>query len=106
MSSLITSPNSSDDLNSPYYLFKYSVRSESTRKYYERRLKKFFDFIDFSLGTITEERCNLFAQKGKVDNNWAAIHIIRFLQYEKKRVEDGDITAATLRNFVKSIKSG
>jgi integrase len=104
LTSLFPSQSHLDDLNSPYYLFKYSVRSESTRKYYERRIKKFFDFIGFSLGTTTEERCNLFAQKGKIDNNWAAVHIIRFLQYEKERVEKGDITAATLRNFVKSIK--
>ncbi|HEY9399108.1 MAG TPA: hypothetical protein VIP29_04345 [Nitrososphaeraceae archaeon] len=30
--------------------------------------------------------------------------IIKFLQYEKERVDKGEITAATLRNFVKSIK--
>jgi hypothetical protein len=27
----------------PYTMFKYSIRSELTRKYYERRLRKFFD---------------------------------------------------------------
>ena len=30
---------------SPYTMFKYSIRSELTRKYYERRLRTFFDFI-------------------------------------------------------------
>ena len=29
---------------SPYTMFKYSIRSELTRKYYERRLRTFFDF--------------------------------------------------------------
>jgi hypothetical protein len=28
-------------------MFKYSIRSELTRKYYERRLRRFFDFIQF-----------------------------------------------------------
>lgn len=51
-----------------------------------------------------EKRFDLFARKGKLDKNWAAVRIIKFLQYEKERVEKGDITAATLRNFVKSIK--
>jgi len=29
----------------PYLMFKYAIKTEITRKYYERRLKKFFDFI-------------------------------------------------------------
>jgi hypothetical protein len=35
---------------SPYAMFRYSIRSELTRKYYERRLGKFFDFIQFEVG--------------------------------------------------------
>ncbi|HEY6588417.1 MAG TPA: hypothetical protein VIY98_09005 [Nitrososphaeraceae archaeon] len=31
----------------PYLMFKYTIKTEITRKYYERRLKKFFDFIEF-----------------------------------------------------------
>jgi hypothetical protein len=27
----------------PYMMFKYSIRSELTRKYYERRLRRFLD---------------------------------------------------------------
>ena len=30
----------------PYLMFKYAIKTELTRKYYERRLKKFFDFND------------------------------------------------------------
>lgn len=85
-------------------MFKYSIRSELTRKYYERRLRTFFDFIDFLIGSDIEERCNSFAQEGKNDGNWVTTHIVRFMQYEKERVEKGEITAATLSNFVKSIK--
>jgi hypothetical protein len=29
----------------PYIMFKFSMRSELTQKYYERRLRRFFDFI-------------------------------------------------------------
>jgi hypothetical protein len=28
-----------------YLMFKYAIKTEITRKYYERRLKKFFDLI-------------------------------------------------------------
>jgi hypothetical protein len=72
------------DVTSPYYLFKYSVRSELRRKYYERRIKKFFDFIGFSVGSVIEKRCNLFAQKGRNDSKWATLQVIRFLQFEKE----------------------
>lgn len=85
-------------------MFKYSVRSELTRKYYERRIRTFFDFIGYLTGSDVEKRCNFFAQKAKNDDNWTTLQLIRFLQYEKERVEKGEITAATLSNFVKSIK--
>ena len=36
--------------------------------------------------------------------DWALNQIISFLQFQKSRVERGQITAATLSNFVKPIK--
>lgn len=42
-------------------------------------------------------------QKGQ-DNKWAIAQVINFLQFQKERVEKEDITAATLGNFVKSLK--
>jgi hypothetical protein len=32
-----------------YTMFKYSIRTELTRRYYERRIRRFFDFIQFEL---------------------------------------------------------
>jgi len=51
-------------------MFKYSTRAEITRKYYERRIRQFFDFIGFDLENKTdmEQRCNTFADKGKGDS--------------------------------------
>ena len=86
-------------------MFKYSIRSELTRKYYERRLRTFFDFIQFEIEIKDVEiRCNHFAERGKININWTLNHIIRFLQFQKERVENAEITAATLKNFVKSLK--
>jgi len=92
------------NVTTPYYIFKYSIRSELTRRYYERRIRTFFDYIRFLPNSELERRCNVFAKKAIKNNNWAVDNIIRFLQYEKGRVEIGEITAATLINFVKSIK--
>jgi hypothetical protein len=78
---------------SPYSMFRFSVRSEVTRKYYERRLRKFLDFVQFKPEvTDIEIRCNDFAERGKQNPNWALNHFIRFLQYQKERVEKGEIS--------------
>jgi hypothetical protein len=93
-----------DVVTSPYSMCKYSIRTELTRKYYERRIRTFFDFIEFMVGSPIEVRCNLFAEKAKSDTHWPIVPIISFLQYEKERVQKEEITAATLTNFVKSLK--
>jgi integrase len=73
--------------------------------YYERRLRTFLDFIQFEIEIKDVEiRCNHFAEKGKININWTSNHIIRFLQFQKERVENEEITAVTLKNFVKSLK--
>src|SRR5215203_5806086 len=88
-----------------YLMFKYAIKTEITRKYYERRLKKFFDFIEFEITDKNiESKCNKFAEKGKINTNWVLSQIIRFLQYQKERVEKKEITSGTLKNFVKSLK--
>jgi hypothetical protein len=92
-------------LLSPYAMFKYSIRSELTRKYYERRLRNFFNFIQFENETKDlEVRCDSFAQMGKDNINWVTNQIINFLQFQKQRVDTVQITASTLKNFVKSLK--
>lgn len=87
-----------------YSLFLYAVRSSVTRDYYLRRLRTFFDHINLLPNGTMEERCNLYASNGARDPNWAFHSIVRFLQFERKRVESEQITGATLRNYVKAIK--
>jgi hypothetical protein len=67
-------------------------------------MKVFFNFINLFPNGNLEEQCNLFAAKGLEDPKWAFNNIIKFLQYQKERVEKEAITGATLRNFVKTIK--
>jgi len=87
-------------------MFKYSIRNELTRKYYERRLKRFFDFINFDIKLDISKRCNNFVNKSRNErgSSWVLNQIIEFLQFQKNRVETGEITASTLRNFVKALK--
>lgn len=50
-----------------------------------------------------EERCNNFAKRAKADRIFN--QIIKFFQFQKERVGKGAIKAATLRNFIKSLKA-
>jgi integrase len=88
----------------PYIIFEYSIRSPHTKESYFRRLRRFFDAISLE-GITFESRCNLFAERGKQDSNWAFNSILKFVLQEKKRVEKKEITGGTLRNSVKTIKT-
>ena len=90
--------------SNPYSVFVYAVRSSLTREYYLRRLRTFFDFLGIEPQKTIEERCNSFAKLGREDSNWSFNSILKFLQFQKERVEQGEITGATLRNYVKAIK--
>jgi hypothetical protein len=85
-------------------MFVYGIRSPYTKESYFRRLGNFFDAINLAKGTTFKERCNTFAYKGRSNHNWAFNNIIRFLHYQKERVEKNEITAGTLHNYVKTIK--
>jgi hypothetical protein len=85
-----------------YSLFVYAIRSQVTRDYYLRRLRIFFNYINLQSDLTMEERCNYFANKGTNDPSWAFNCIVKFLQYQKERVEKEEITGATLRNFIKA----
>lgn len=93
---MLNTSESFSDLSNPYHMFRYSIRNELTRRYYERRLQRFFDFNDFLIGSDIENRCNSFTQNGKDDTNWALNKVIAFLQFQKERSERCEIAPATL----------
>jgi len=45
-------------------MFAYSIKSPYTKETYFRRLRRFFDAVSID-GCPFENRCNLFAEKGK-----------------------------------------
>ncbi|HKI07540.1 MAG TPA: hypothetical protein VKA09_04035, partial [Nitrososphaeraceae archaeon] len=89
---------------SPWTMFVYAIRSPYTKESYFRRLRHFFDSIELDKGSTFETRCNTFACKGRNDSNWAFNNILRFLHFQKERVQRKEITGGTLRNYVKTIK--
>ena len=87
----------------PWSLFIYAMKAPMTRDRYQTRVAKFFDFAGIP-GTTVEEKARTFANSGKDDINWAFSNILKFVHFHKERVDRKEITGATVRNYVKSIK--
>jgi integrase len=86
-----------------WILYLDSMKSPLTRYKYLGNLERFLDFAGI-LGTTLEERAANFIDCGKEDTEWAFENILRFIHFQKRRVEQKQITTATVRNYVKSIK--
>jgi hypothetical protein len=54
-----------EEFTDPYSMFVYAIRSPYTKESYFRRLRRFFDGIDFYEGETMDKRCNSFAYRGK-----------------------------------------
>jgi citrate lyase synthetase len=88
---------------SPYLLLVMALRSRITRKKYLQRLGYFLDFVGIENLSL-EQRCNSLCEKAKKNVNWLTNKIIKYLQIHRQRVEAKEISASTLRNYIKPIK--
>jgi integrase len=79
------------------------MRAPMTRDRYQTRVAKFFDFIGIP-GKTLEQKAKFFAKKGKMDTNWALARILKFVYFQRERVDKKEITGATVRNYTKSIR--
>ena len=84
-------------------LHLYAMKSPVTRDKYQKGLGKFFDFLGFDDATI-EEKSRVFVEMAIKDNNWTFNSILRLVQFQNNRVLKKEITNATVRNYIKSIK--
>ncbi|MFZ0513376.1 MAG: hypothetical protein WAM14_17345 [Candidatus Nitrosopolaris sp.] len=85
-------------------LYLYSIKSPATKEKYLLRLKKFLDFLDNKKPAALETKARAFADRGKDNHGWAFNSILEFMQLQKERFNRKEITAGTIRNYVKSIK--
>jgi hypothetical protein len=83
-------------------IFLYGMKAPMTREKYRGRLAKFFDFL--RLESTIEERAQSFADRGGKDADWLFVNLLKFAQAQKERVERGELSPATLRNYIKAIK--
>jgi integrase len=84
-------------------LYVYSMKSPVTKQKYQRSLERWLDFVGVK-GDGLETKAKAFAAKGQKDNTWAFNKALDFLRYQKERVDRREVTGATVRNYVKSMK--
>ncbi len=75
----------------PWTLFLNAMRAPMTKDRYQTRVAKFFDFITIQGKTI-EQKARIFAEKGKIDTNWALSNILKFIYFQRERVDKKEIS--------------
>jgi hypothetical protein len=75
------------------------MKSPMTCEKYKGRLPKFFDFIGLTQGPMVE-CAKTFIEMAKKEPDWLFVGLLRFAQAQKKRVKKGELSAATLRNYI------
>jgi hypothetical protein len=71
------------------------MKAPMTRDRYQTWLAKFLTFIGVA-GNTVQERAKVFAKRGKDDSIWALNGILKFVQFQKDRVDKKEISGATV----------
>jgi hypothetical protein len=63
---------------------------------YQIRVAKFFDLIGIHGKTLEQKAQH--SNKGKNNPNWAVSNILKFIYFQRERIDRNEISGATLRN--------
>ncbi len=85
---------------SAYDNFLYALKAKETKRQYPHRLDKFLSFIGLQ-GTIPEKCQKLCELK---DISLLESHLIRFINFQKERIENKQISEGTLCNYIKAVR--
>lgn len=83
--------------------FRDSITNPSTRKNYEGRLAVFLRSLDVG-GDTPQEMASRFVEQARKDAGWATRQITSYMNYQKKRADQNEISSSTLPNYFKPIK--
>ena len=75
----------------------YTLKAEATKRQYPNRLDRFLSFIGLE-GSI-QEKCNGLLEISK-NKDVLYSHLIRFINSQKVRIQNKEISEATLGNYV------
>lgn len=83
-------------VHEPMALFRSAIKSKVTRRYYEKRLYIFLKRLGMDEKT--------FLSNSKQDAKWCEAHVLQYVLELRERVENEEISPATLPNYIKPIK--
>jgi len=87
----------------PLEVFFYAIKSPATKDRYKRRLGNFFEFLEIE-GDLESQSKSFMTLVNKNGKNWIFASVMKFLSYQKDRVERGEISGATVHNYYKPLK--
>ena len=88
---------------SPYTKFKMVLKSKEVQRQYPNLLERFLDFGSFE-GLDVEEKTINFCEFFKSRPAEVEDLVIRFILFQKERIDRKEITPGTLRNYLKALK--
>jgi integrase len=100
----INRDNINDEEINIWSLYLYAMKSPVTRQKYQKRLEKFFDFLELEGNTIEEKSTSFITLSKEKDNSWIFNKVLQFMQILLDRFNRKEITGSTIRNYQKSIK--
>lgn len=86
-----------------YDNFVYALKAKETQRQYPHRLDKFLVFMGFN-GTIQEKCTKLYEFSKEGNANLIESYLIQFINFQKQRIENNEISEGTLINYIKAIK--
>ena len=86
----------------PLQNFLYALKAPDSKRQYPRRLEYFFDYLGLQ-GNL-KEKCLAFYSQAKTDTRWTQFQLMQYIDYQKLRVEKGEIKESTINNYYKSVK--
>jgi integrase len=89
---------------SSYSKFRMALKSREVQRQYPNLLEKFLDFCRFEGLDIEQKSLEFFRFAKDKSQDEVEDIIIRFVSFQKERIDRQEITAGTLRNYVKAIK--
>lgn len=102
-----TKPENNFDHNDPYYLFLYALKAPKTKRQYPKRLKAVLDYF-LSINELREEKiedqCKEVVSKTLQSPKLLSSCLMRFIVFQKERIQGKEIVAITAHNYIHSFK--
>ena len=93
--------------NDPYELFLYALKAPETKRQYPKRLKIVFDYFK-SINELTtteiQYQCKEVITKTLQHPSWLTSCLIRFIMFQKERIQRKEIVAITAHNYIRTFK--